>query len=72
MAVPRRRRGPPRNALVRNDAHGIRDRDVNDALRLIDPTGAVQAPHFLRSGMPACPARGSAAGAAQDTPEAAP
>jgi hypothetical protein len=40
---------PPGNTLVRNDTHGIRDRDVNHPVLLIDPTRAIKLPHLLRT-----------------------
>jgi hypothetical protein len=39
--------GPVGNILFGDLAHGVGDRNMRDALRLIDPAGAVQSRHLL-------------------------
>ncbi len=43
----RRRAGPARDLLLRDKSHRLRNLDMGDAIRLIDPAGAVQLRHFL-------------------------
>ncbi len=43
----RRRAGPARNLLLRDETHRLRNRDMSDAISLIDPAGAVQLRDFL-------------------------